>query len=170
MPVSTQITSPAANDWLVVGVGNTTSPVAEYGPSATRAGMICQMGSTVFAVAPSSKIRRRNVPDSSAPLTPGATSGSTASMASSLIDCARRMHSSSSAVFTTLQVLRSAVASATSRPCRAACSGIVYSSTAIGPSGSASRNASAPSGHSTGSAPCTWSAGRSGGTPSGNAV
>ena len=127
-------------------IGNTTSPVDVKGPSARAGGITWKIGSTVFDHAPSSKIRPRKHADSSVSRTPGATSFSTSSMACSLIDCARRMHSCSSADLNSFSPASSAAAPLSSRPRSASRSGIVSSSTTSGPPGSTVEQPRAPLG------------------------
>ncbi len=91
-------------------------------------------------------------------------------MAASLIACARRMHSISSAVFTTLAAPTTPPASTSSRSPKAARSGIVRSSTARRPGGNDVASRPASSSHSRSRPPWTCSLSTSGGTPSGYGV
>ena len=110
--------------------------MTDIGRSAAVRPITCQIGSTVFDDTPSSNRLRNSRPVRSVALSPGFSIASTSAMAASLIVCARRMHSISSAVLTTLAVTdRHRSASTSSRSSRAARSGMVRSSTARRPGG-----------------------------------
>ena len=98
--MSIQSTSPAASSRGRVGSGNTGSPVTLNGPSAIERGITWNTGSTVFDVAPSSAIARRNDAGEIGGERAGpARRRARVRIARSLIACAWRMHSSSSSVF-----------------------------------------------------------------------
>lgn len=74
-------------------------------------GITCQIGSSMLAVAPSSKARRKKLADKSIWRIPGASRFCTSTMASSVIRMAVRMHDNSSGVLTDLAALTTAAAS-----------------------------------------------------------
>ena len=142
----------------------------DLGRSAAVRPITCQIGSTVFDHAPSSNRLRNSRPVRSVAFTPGFNIDSTSMIAASLMACARRMHSTSSGVFTILAAPTTPLASTSSRSPRAARSGMVRSSTAIRPAGSDSARARASSSHSRSSPGWTCARSNVGGTPSGNGV
>ncbi len=130
--------------------------------------MTWKTGSTVFAVAPNSATARRNTPDRSVAFAPGCARGRTTRIAASLIDCALRMHSSSSGVLVDFAGAMTVPASM-GRVGRNACqSGTDASSRASVPLLNFATSSSAPAAVSTSSARCRYSSGISGARPRGS--
>ena len=165
------MTSPSRSTRSVVERGKASPPWIVHGPSSKLAVITCQMGSMQLVVAPSSKTRRRNVPERSVWRRPGRNDLRVVSMASSVVRCASRTQEISSGVLSSLQGPSTLAASDHSTCPRARRMGWVSSSipslaAPVKSAPSASTTAPMPSSRSGKRGPWRWSAGRSAGAAS----
>ena len=111
MLTSVHSTSPSASSRSVLIRRQRQVAVLVHTPSALLGGITCQIGSSMLAVAPNSKARRKKLADKSIWRTPGARRLCTSTIASSVILIAVRMHDNWSGVLTDLAALTMAPAS-----------------------------------------------------------